>query len=155
MEWLGWTYLLGSVLSLLPELPGGLLDLLGHSLLVESACGLDTKDACEKSKLFPLAGYGTHPDKPVLGLKLPLRLFVVVDQSETLGRSTSKLGLQAKDDNPLLLGLVKSGELVAEFISGQVGPGGVKDGNDELLSVEQSVGDEFGGSDGNGSGGVL
>ena len=49
MEWLRWTCLLGSVLSLLPELPGGLLDLLGHSLLVESACGLDTKNAREKS----------------------------------------------------------------------------------------------------------
>jgi hypothetical protein len=97
----------------------------------------------------------TYPDEPVLGLKLLLRFLIIVDQTETLGGSTSELGLQAKDNNPLLLGLVQSGELVAELISGQVGSSGVKDGNDELLSVEQSVGDELGSSDSNGAGSVL
>jgi hypothetical protein len=98
---------------------------------------------------------GTYPDEPVLGLKLLLRFLIIVDQTETLGGSTSELGLQAKDNNPLLLGLVQSGELVAELISGQVGSSGVEDGNDELLSVEQSVGDELGSSDSNGAGSVL
>jgi hypothetical protein len=97
----------------------------------------------------------TYPDEPVLGLKLLLRFLIIVDQTETLGGSTSELGLQAKDNNPLLLGLVQSGELVAELISGQVGSSGVEDGNDELLSVEQSVGDELGSSDSNGAGSVL
>lgn len=104
------------------------------------------------------AGVGlrhTHPDEPVLGLKLLLRVLVVVDQAETLAGTTTKLGLHAENDDPLLLGLVQGGELVAELIPGQVGSGRVEDSEDKLLSVEQSVRDELGGSDGNGAGGVL
>jgi hypothetical protein len=95
------TYLLGSVLPLLPEFPGSLGDLLSHSLL-----RMLVQNVLKRKRR-------TYPDEPVPGLKLHLRLLIIVDQTETLSGSTSELGLQAKDNNPLLLGLVQSGELVA------------------------------------------
>lgn len=91
----------------------------------------------------------------MLGLKLLLALLVVVNHTETLAGSTSELGLQAEDDNSGLLSLVEGGELLGQLIPGQVGSGGVEDGEDELLAVEQSVRDELGRSQGNGAGGVL
>lgn len=93
----------------------------------------------------------TYSDKSVLGLKLLLALLVIVDQTETLRRSTSKLGLQAKNDDSLPVRLVQAGQLFAELRSRQVGSGGVEDGEDELFSVEESVGDELGSSESDGS----
>jgi hypothetical protein len=97
----------------------------------------------------------TYSDESVLGLELLLALLVIVDHAETLAGSTSELGLQSENDDSLLVSLVQGGELLGELISGQVGSGGVEDRKDELLSVEESVGDELGGSEGDGSLGVL
>jgi len=97
----------------------------------------------------------THSHKTVLGLKLLLALLVVVDHTETLRRSTSELGLQAEDDNSGLLGLVERSELLGQLISGQVGSGRVEDRKDELFTVEEAVGDELGGSEGDWAGGIL
>jgi hypothetical protein len=91
----------------------------------------------------------------VPGLKLLLALLVVVNHAKALGKAATELGLEAKDDDPLLVRLVQGGELLAELGARDVGAGGVKDGDDKLLAVEQTVGDELGGSDGNRAGGVL
>ena len=97
----------------------------------------------------------THTNKPVLGLELLLALLVVVDQAETLGRAATELGLEAKDDDALGLGLVERGELLGELGARDVGAGGVEDSQDKLLAVEQAVRDELGRAEGDGASGVL
>ena len=97
----------------------------------------------------------THADEPVLGLKLLLALLVVVDEAKALGRAATELGLEAKDDDLLGLGLVERGELLRELLARHVGARGVEDGQDELLAVEQAVRDELGRAEGDGAGGVL
>ena len=120
----------------------------------------------------------THPHESVLGLELLLRSLVIVDETETSRSATTELGLkehativsattlraptipspthlEAEDGNSLLVGLVQSSQLLAELRSRDRGSGGVEDVKNELLSVEQSVGDELSGSEGNRAGGIL
>ena len=172
--------LLRSVLTLLTEFTGWLDDLVGEVVLLsvgEGRVGAKVKEGWmagfsaspmgvpsrTESHFFELASTTTrqrkrkttHSHKTVLGLKLLLALLVVVDHTETLRRSTSELGLQAEDDNSGLLGLVERSELLGQLISGQVGSGRVEDRKDELFTVEESVGDELGGSEGDWAGGIL
>ena len=91
----------------------------------------------------------------MLGLKLPLRLLVVVDETETLRDTTTELGLETEDGDTLLVGLVESGELLTELGTRDVGAGGVEDSEDELLPVQEAVGDELRSAKSNGAVGVL
>lgn len=97
----------------------------------------------------------THADQAVLGLELLLGLLVVVDETEALRRTTTELGAETEDDNTLLVRLVELGEALSEVVTRDVGTGGVRDSDNELLAVKQAVGDELRSPDGDGSGGVL
>jgi hypothetical protein len=103
----------------------------------------------------PLPTRRTHPHEPVLGLKLLLGLLVIVDQTEPGRPSTSKLGLESESGDSALVSLVQGGELLVELGLGDGGSGGVEDVDDELSSVEETVGDELAGSDGDRAGGIL
>lgn len=91
----------------------------------------------------------------MLGLKLLLGLLVIVDQTESGRPSTSKLGLESESGDSALVSLVQGGELLVELGLGDGGSGGVEDVDDELSSVEETVGDELAGSDGDRAGGIL
>jgi hypothetical protein len=96
----------------------------------------------------------THSDESVPRLKLQ-GILGVVDEGKARGAATAKVGAEAKDDDLVLGGLVHGRELVAEFVLGDVGAGGVEDIDDHLLALEQSVGDELAGADRYGSGAVC
>ena len=100
-------------------------------------------------------GNPTYPHEPVLGLKLLLRLLVIVDQTEPGGPSTTKLGLEPESRDSALVSLVEGGELFVELGLGDGGSGGVEDVDDELTTVEETVGDELAGSHGDRAGGIL
>ena len=89
----------------------------------------------------------THPNQPVLGLELPLRRLVIVDQREACAPSTTKVCLQTERDDTLLVGLVHLGELLAELRLGDIRTRRVQDVNDELTACEEAVGDELAGPD--------
>jgi hypothetical protein len=97
----------------------------------------------------------THADETVTGLELLLALLVVVDQAEALGDTTAELGAETKDDDTLLLGLVKLREALAELSAREVGAGGVGDVKNELLAVKQAVRNELRSAKGDGAVGVL
>jgi hypothetical protein len=63
--------------------------------------------------------------------------------------------LETEDGDSLLVGLVQSGQLLAQLRSRDGSSGGVENVKNELLSVEQSVGDELSGSEGDRAGGIL
>jgi hypothetical protein len=71
----------------------------------------------------------------------------VVDQSESSGLSSSELGAEAECLDCLLGSLVESSKTSSDLIFGEIGLGGVEDINDKLLAVEETVGDEFAGSE--------
>ena len=97
--------LLGPVLPLLPELPRGLLDLLGKA----------------------------GSDESVSGLELLLGRLVVVDERESGRSSSSEGGLEAEArDSDRGLGLVHGSELLSELLSRHVGSSGVDNVNHEL-----------------------
>lgn len=91
----------------------------------------------------------------MLGLKLLLTLLIVVNQSKALRDTTTEFGLEAEDGYTVLVGLVESSELLSNLNPRDVGSGRVEDGEDKLFTVKEPVGDEFGGTDGDGSGWVL
>lgn len=97
----------------------------------------------------------THPHEPVLGLKLLLRFLIIVDQTKTGRRTATELSLETENGHTLLVGLVKGSKLLRELRTRDVGAGGVEDSEDKLSSVEETVGDELGGSEGDGAFGVL
>lgn len=72
-------------------------------------------------------GGEANTDESVVGLKLLHRLGRVVDEGEASGLATTELCSEAKDADLLLLGLVETGELVAELLLGDVGAAGVED----------------------------
>jgi len=90
----------------------------------------------------------THPNQPISGLKLFLRLLVVVDQRESGAPPTTKVCLEAKGNDTGLFGLVEGSELLGEFAPWDIRSGGVKDVDDELASGQDTVGDEFACADG-------
>lgn len=91
----------------------------------------------------------------MLGLKLLLRVLIIVDQTETGRRTATELGLKTEDDDTILVGLVKGTKFLRELRTRDVGASGVEDSEDKLSSVEETVGDELGGSEGDGAFGVL
>jgi hypothetical protein len=119
----GTAELLGTVLSLLALLSGGLLDL----------------------------GSGTDTDETVVRLELLQGLSGVVDQGEASALATTVLRAEAEDGDLILVGLVETGELVAQLILGDVGTVGVEDINDHLSPGKQRVADELARPQGNGS----
>jgi hypothetical protein len=78
----------------------------------------------------------THSNKTVSGLELLLTLLIIVNETETLTGTSSEFSLQSENDDSRLVSLVQGCELFAELSSGQVGSGGVEDGEYELFSVE-------------------
>lgn len=62
-----------------------------------------------------------------MGLELLQSLLGVVDEGETGALATTVLRAEAEDRDLFLVGLVEVGELVAEFILGDVGTVGVED----------------------------
>jgi hypothetical protein len=91
----------------------------------------------------------------VLGLELLLGLLVIVDQTETGRSSTTELGLESESRDSGLVGLVQGGELFTELGLRDSGSGGVENVDNELTTVQKSVGDELSGSDGDRAGGIL
>lgn len=90
------------------------------------------------------------PNQSVLGLKLPLRLLVVVDQRKACAASTTELRPEAERNHARLFGLVDFGELLRELGLGDVCPRRVEDIHDELAASKETVGDEFARPDGDG-----
>lgn len=89
-----------------------------------------------------------YPNQPVLGLELPLRRLVVVDQAEASAPSTTEGGLQAKGDYAQLVGLVDGREALRELRLGDIRAVGVKDIDDELAARQEAVRDELARADG-------
>lgn len=90
----------------------------------------------------------TYANKPVLGLKLLGSLQGVVDQGEPCRFATTKGGLEAENENDLLLHLVNLGQLLTELIPGHVGTRRVQNVDDHLLPLQEPVGQELTGADG-------
>ena len=90
----------------------------------------------------------THSDQPISGLKLFLRLLVVVNQRESGAPPTTEVRFETEGDDTSPVGLVEGGELLREFAPGNIRSGGVEDVNDELTSGQETVGDEFARADG-------
>lgn len=67
----------------------------------------------------------------------------------------SRTHLETEDGNSLLVSLVQGGQLLLQLGSRDGSSGRVKDVKNELLSVEQSVGDELSSSEGDRAGGIL
>jgi len=131
---MGRAHLLGTVLSLLPQFSCWPILLGGQSRLVNPP---SIKNAASPQDRH------THPNQPISGLKLFLRLLVVVDQRKSCTPSTTKVCLEAKGDDATLFGLVEGSELLREFALWDIRSGRVKDVNDELTSGQETVGDEF------------
>lgn len=72
-------------------------------------------------------GSGTDTDETVVRLELLQGLSGVVDQGEAGALATTVLRAEAEDGDLVLVGLVETGELVAELILGDVGTVGVED----------------------------
>lgn len=72
-------------------------------------------------------GSGTDADETVVRLELLQGLSGVVDQGEAGALATTVLRAEAEDGDLVLVGLVETGELVAELILGDVGTVGVED----------------------------
>lgn len=89
-----------------------------------------------------------HPNQPIPGLKLLLRLLVVVDQRESGAPPTTKVCPEAKGNDTSLFGFVEGSELLGEFAPWDIRSGGVEDVDDELASCHEAVGDEFARADG-------
>lgn len=89
----------------------------------------------------------TNPDKPVLGLKLPLGLFGIIDQAKARRSTATEDRTEAKRDDSLLGDLVGLCELFGELGFGDVGSSWVEDLEYELAALEEAIGEEFTGSD--------
>lgn len=63
--------------------------------------------------------------------------------------------LETEDGDSLLVSLVQGGQLLLQLRSRDGSSGRVEDVKNELLSVEQSVGDELSSSEGDRAGGIL
>ena len=142
-------HLLCSVLTFLAEFTGGFLDLGGKTVLQSR------QHIHRHQRLEGKEDEITHSDKSVLWLKLLLAVLVIVHQTETCTGTTAEFGLETENDHSLLVSLVQRREFLAKFSSGQVGSGGVEDGEHELFPVEETVRDELGGSKCDGAVGVL
>ena len=59
----------------------------------------------------------THPDQPVLGLKLLGRVQVIVDEAKARALATTKLRLQAEDEDGVqVLDVVHLGQLLPQLL---------------------------------------
>ena len=130
----GRAHLLGTVLSLLPQFSRWPLLLGPQSRLVIPSQQKEHSQARDRY---------TYSNQPMSGLKLFLRLLVVVDQRESGAPSTTKVCFEAKGDDTSLVCLVEGSELLGEFGLGDIRSGGVKDIDDELTSSQETVCDEF------------
>lgn len=79
-------------------------------------------------------GSGTDADETVVRLELLQGLSGVVDQGEAGALATTVLRAEAEDGDLVLVGLVETGELVAELILGDVGTVGVEDVTRGIIS---------------------
>lgn len=84
----------------------------------------------------------------MLGLELPLRRLVVVDQAEASAPSTTERGLETEGDHAKLVGLVDGREALRELRLGDVRAVGVEDIDDELAARQEAVRDELARADG-------
>lgn len=84
--------------------------------------------------LLDLGGLSVS-DEPVAGLELLHRLLGVVEERETSALSATELCPETEDGDLVLVGLVETGELLAELILGDVGAAGVEDVTAEMKSL--------------------
>ena len=118
-------------------------------LACPSWCLIQTNSSSStKKNAASLKDSYTHSDQPISGLKLFLRLLVVVNQRESGAPPTTEMRLETECNDTSLVGLVEGGELLRELAPGNIGSGGVEDVNDELTSGQETVGDEFARADG-------
>lgn len=91
-----------------------------------------------------------NSDKSVMWLKLLGISNAVVDETESSGLSSTVLGLESKDGDGVLLGLVDLGELLGQLSTRHVSSVWVDDVHNKLSSLKQRVRENSSGSDGNG-----
>lgn len=91
-----------------------------------------------------------HSNQPVLGLELPLRGFIIVDQGKASGPSTTELCPETKGNDTVLLALVDAGNLLLKLSLGDVCARWVENVHHELAAGQETVGDELACPDGDG-----
>lgn len=74
----------------------------------------------------------------------------LVNQTETSGLSTTKLGSETENRDSVLVSLVQLSQSLSQLILGDVSSVWVQDVDDELSSGQQWVGDNLSSSDSNG-----
>lgn len=67
------------------------------------------------------------PHQPIMRLKLLHHLMAIIDERETGALATSVLGSEAEAGDLVFVGFVELGELLTEFVFGDVGAVGMKD----------------------------
>lgn len=77
-------------------------------------------------------GLNSKTDETVLGLELAEGIFVVVDDAESGGLSSSELGAESEKDDKLGVGLVHASDNFLELGLGNVGTSRVDDINNHL-----------------------
>jgi len=122
----------------------GGLDLLGTTEFLGTVLSFLPQFSCWP---FLLSGQ-PGSNQPISGLKLFLRLLVIVDQRKSGALPSTKVCLEAESNDTSLVGLVEGSELLRELVLWDIRPGGVEDVNDELTSGQETVGDEFPCADG-------
>lgn len=60
-------------------------------------------------------GLEAGPDQPVLGFKLPLRSFIIVNEGESSAPATPKVSPEAKGDYAVFVRFVHGGELLSKL----------------------------------------
>lgn len=87
--------------------------------------GYERRTLLPTSLLNLLCSADAH--KPVIRLELLHGLLRVVHQREARALAATVLRAEAEDRHLVFVGLVQVGDLVAEFVFGDVGPVGVED----------------------------
>jgi hypothetical protein len=144
LDLLGSSDLLRSVLPLLSELSGSLLDLGGESGSDESVSGLESLllglgvvaergERQQRKRRVSASLEQGMKDRQRSSRRMPPRCRRGrrgVHQSESGGSSSSEVGLEAERNDLLGVGLVHGSELLGELSSGDVGPVGVENVKD-------------------------
>jgi len=94
----------------------GTLDLLGPTELFRSVLTLFP----QFTRCFVDLGGKTRPDQSVLGLKLPLRRLIIVDQRETSAPPSTKLCSEAKCDDARFVCFVQTRQLLRKLRLGDI-----------------------------------
>ncbi len=87
--------------------------------------------------------HSTYPDEAVLGLKLPLGGFIIIDQSKPCTSPSTNMCPKTESNNTVFISLVERGEFFGEICLRDIRTAGMQNVNDELAARQQTVGDEL------------